>query len=274
MQTYTRISYELSRILTMRYSTSFGLSSRLFHRRIRPHIYAIYGLVRIADEIVDTYSGPGQRALLDKLEAETYASLTRGYSTNPIVQSFATTCQAYGIDRSLIEPFFASMRMDIGNAYRQADYARYIYGSAEVVGLMCLRVFCEGNTELYETQKTSARALGAAYQKVNFLRDIAADFHTLGRSYIPDSNPAAFTDADRDRVIADIQTDLQRAKQGIVTLPLSCRLAVMTSYALYAALLDKLAHTPASVIATQRVRLSTYRKLYLLLRTTITRSIA
>ncbi len=269
MELYDEVSRELSRTLTIRYSSSFSLSSRLFDKNIQPHIYAIYGLVRIADEIVDTYRGNNQAKLLDTLESETYRALTDGYSTNPIVHAFAKTAQQYGIEKSLIAPFFASMRMDIGNAYTADDYEAYIYGSAEVIGLMCLKVFCDGDTSLYKETERGARALGAAYQKINFLRDLADDYERLGRAYFPNISIDDFQNTDRDSIIADIKNDLLNAKTAIQILPKSTRRAVAASYTMYMALTKKLSATPAEEILKSRIRITSSVKVYLAIRSLV-----
>lgn len=270
MDLYNAVSRELSRHLTLRYSSSFGLSSRLFSRAIRSDIYAVYGLVRIADEIVDTYTGSDKQQLLDDLETETTAAIARGYSTNPIVHAFSQTAGRYGIDKALIEPFFASMRMDIHpETYTQADYQTYIYGSAEVIGLMCLRVFCAGDTARYETLTPGACALGAAYQKVNFLRDIAADHHELGRMYFPDVQYDTFSDEDKHAISADIGADFAAAQSSLAQLPRSSKAAVMLSVMYYRRLLRRLERTSVDDIKTSRLRIGTPRKLWLLLITVV-----
>lgn len=265
MDTFTRISYQHARSLTLHYSSSFGLSSKLFTTRIRPHIYAVYGLVRIADEIVDTYQGNDQKQLLEALEAETYAAIDRQYSPHPIVHAFALTAQKYAIDRELIAPFFESMRMDLApRNYTPAMYKDYIHGSAEVIGLMCLRVFCEGNDTFYTQLAPNATSLGAAFQKVNFLRDLAEDYKELGRLYFPGMTFDTFDNEARDKIIAEIEHDFTVAAQGIKRLPPTCRGAVETSYVYYRELLSRLSRTSAKSIKSQRVRVPTARKLQLL----------
>jgi phytoene/squalene synthetase len=182
MDLYLSTSRAGSRLFTNAYSSSFGLARRLFSKSIRQHIYDIYGLTRIADEIVDTYHGPHAEAMLNELEAETYRAMERGYSANPIVHAFQATARQFGITQALLKPFFASMRTDLTKkSFTASQYQAYIYGSAEVVGLMCLRVFCNGDDARYDSLKDGASKLGAAYQKVNFLRDIAEDYKELGR---------------------------------------------------------------------------------------------
>jgi len=267
---YTPLSYKFSRQLTLHYSSSFGISSRLFSRTIRPHIFAIYGLVRIADEVVDTYRGSNARELLDQLEAETYGALISGYSTNPIVHAYALTAREYGISKDLIESFFASMRMDTPpNTYTSADYASYIYGSAEVIGLMCLHVFSGENTSQYSQLQGGAKALGAAYQKVNFLRDIAADHQELHRMYFPGMTFENFNEEAKQHIIAEIQADFKVAETAIAQLPPSSRTAVRVSYRYYTKLLVRLEKTPAESIKTTRIRIPTITKLRLLVATLV-----
>lgn len=266
MELYTDVSYELSRRLTLRYSSSFGLSSRLFDRTIRSNIYAIYGLVRIADEIVDTYAGDDRQQLLDNLEAEVLTTIARSYSTNPIVHAFSKTASHYGIDETLIRPFFASMRMDIvPEAYTQANYQTYIYGSAEVIGLMCLRVFCAGDTARYDSLAPGARALGAAYQKVNFLRDIAADHNELGRMYFPGVTYAQMSELDKRAIAVDIMADFTAAQPSLAQLPRNSKAAVMLSVMYYRQLLTHLERASVDTIKANRLRISTPRKVWLLL---------
>lgn len=264
MDLYTQTSYELSRALTLRYSTSFSASTELFDKSIRAHIFAIYGLVRIADEIVDTYDGSDKKKRLDDIESETYAAIQSGYSTNPIVHSFAQTARIFAISDSLIKPFFASMRMDLTpQHYTEKTYKKYIYGSAEVIGLMCLRVFTGGNDKEYDLLAQGAMALGAAYQKVNFLRDIASDFNDRQRVYFPGVSFDSFTDQVKNTIIIDIERDFKKGYASIVNLPPTARRAVELSYNYYYELLKKLRLTPAATLKQQRVRVSNFRKLIL-----------
>lgn len=268
MELYKQVAYENSRHLTLRYSTSFGLSSRLFAKPVQPHIYAIYALVRIADEIVDTYKGADSLKLLDALEKHTYETIKRGYSTDLVVHAFALTAGRYGIDKTLIAPFFASMRMDLQpQTYDSKNYKAYIHGSAEVVGLMCLKVFVEGDQKHYDMLAPGAAALGSAYQKVNFLRDLAADYKELGRLYFPGVAYDSFDETTKQHIIADIKNDFAVALPALRELPPSSRKATLMSYVYYTELLKKLEHTPASTIKHIRVRVPSARKLALLART-------
>jgi len=264
MEQYTKAAYAASRIVTDAYSTSFSLSIRLFDTSLRPHIYAIYGLVRIADEIVDTYRKDDSMDLLDGLEQETYRALVSGYSTNPIVQAFAATARRYSITKDLIEPFFSSMRTDLTpQTYDKKKYDTYIHGSAEVVGLMCLKVFV-GDAPTYRKLATGARRLGAAYQKINFLRDLAADADDLGRWYFPVGSYKSFDEKQKQAIIADISDDLRVGRAAIDELPKSCRRAVLLSYKYYRTLLDKIENTPAEKLKQQRIRIPDVQKIALL----------
>lgn len=259
-------------LLTKAYSTSFSMSMRLFPPEVRPHIYAIYGMVRIADEIVDTYTGKDQRELLDELEKEVKAATKRGYSTNPVVHSYARTAKQFDIPTALVTAFFKSMRMDLSpQNYTQSLYETYIYGSAEVVGLMSLKVFTNDD-RLYEKLERGARHLGAAYQKVNFLRDIQADAAELGRWYFPFSSFETFDDTARDRIIKDIEKDFTQARKAIAKLPESSRRSVALSMAYYELLLKKIRRTPARILKTRRIRINNLKKLQLLVAAKVRRS--
>lgn len=269
MDLYTTASYKASKLITNEYSTSFGLSIRLFETSLRPHIYAIYGLVRIADEIVDTYKGEDRLQLLNDLETETTRALQSGYSPNPIVHAFVVTARYYDITDILIAPFFTSMRMDITpQTFDQSLYDTYIYGSAEVVGLMCLKVFT-GDADQYDALKNGACHLGAAYQKVNFLRDIAADAEGLGRWYFPVGSFATFDEKTKTTVISDIEKDFDIASKTITQLPASSRKAVELSYQYYSLLLKQLKLTSASRLKKQRIRVSDMQKTALFIRTSL-----
>lgn len=267
MELYDTTSYAASKLVTNAYSTSFGLSIRLFHASLRPHIYAIYGFVRIADEIVDSYDGPDQRDLLDNLELEAQDAIETGYSTNPIVHAFALTARRFNITDDLIAPFFDSMRMDLSpQTFDQTVYESYIYGSAEVVGLMCLKVFLN-NEIAYEELAKSAGKLGAAYQKVNFLRDIAADSKGLGRWYFPIGSATSFDETTKQTIIGDIRADFTAAQKGIADLPQSSRHAVTLSFRYYSQLLEKIEQTPASELLQTRIRINNAHKAKLFVQT-------
>lgn len=263
MDLYTKSAYQISELLTKNYSTSFSLSTQLFDKKIQPHIYAIYGLVRIADEIVDTYRGSDMGSRLDDLYASTIDALNTGYSTNPIIHAFVTTANEFHIDQSLISPFFESMRMDIAEKqFSQKTYKRYIYGSAEVVGLMCLRVFVHDEAA-YKSLSAGAQALGSAYQKINFLRDIRADYEELGRVYFPGLDHEKFTDKQKQNIIKDIKADLKIATKSIVALPSEARQAITASFVYYQALLKLLEQASVADIKQRRLRVSNAQKIYL-----------
>jgi phytoene synthase len=267
---YTATSYKISKLVTNAYSTSFGLSIRLFESSLRPHVYAVYALVRIADEIVDTHTGTDQRELLDNLENETKRALTSGYSTNPVVHAFTHTARLYEITDALLAPFFKSMRMDLTpQKFDQKKYEDYIFGSAEVVGLMCLKIFTNEKKQ-YNSLEKAAKKLGAAYQKVNFLRDIAADADVLGRWYFPISSKEAFDEKAKNTIIKDIENDFAAAKKAIEKLPPSSRKAVTLSYDYYLGLLKKIKQTSAADLMKKRIRINNPRKLALLVQTSLT----
>lgn len=272
MELYTDTAYQLSRQLTLRYSTSFGQSTLLFRKDLQPHIFAIYGLVRIADEIVDTYNGSNQEALLTQLETDTYDALVYQYSPNPIIHAFVLTARRFGITDELIRPFFESMRLDLSpQRYTKKLYDRYIYGSAQVIGLMCLHVFVEGDAQEYARLEPGATALGAAYQKINFLRDIASDYHDRGRVYFPGLTFDTFTDEAKRHIIQDITTDLAKAAPAVAALPPSARRAVTLSFRYYSELVRQLEKTPAEHIKTTRIRVPATTKLWLAVQTKVGR---
>lgn len=267
MELYATTAYALSRELTLHYSTSFGMSSRLFDSDIQPHIYAIYGLVRIADEIVDTYHGDDAAALLDGLEGETERAMKTGFSTNPIVHAFALTARRFDITPKLTRPFFASMRLDLApHTYTPELYHDYIHGSAEVIGLMCLRVFTGGDTTHYESLALGAKALGAAYQKINFLRDLHDDYARLGRTYFPGIKYETFNSEQKQAIEGDIAQDLATAHAAISRLPKGARPAVALSYDYYTALFNKLKRADVTTLKTSRVRIPNSQKLLILAR--------
>lgn len=242
-----------------RYSTSFGWATRLLHEPVRTHVRTIYALVRVADELVDDPSQPWDHAhrarMLDGLQAETHRALETGSSANLVVHAFALTAAEHGIGRALVDPFFDSMRADLSvRAHDPRSLSDYVYGSAEVVGLMCLRVFVHGEQCRYDELAPGARRLGSAFQKVNFLRDLSTDRPVLGRTYLPGIEPATFTDAERDLVLAGIDEDLDAAAGAVPLLPTSSRRAVHAAHALFARLADQLRTTPAQQIARERVR--------------------
>lgn len=260
---YTRTARRASARVIRDYSTSFGLASRLLPGGVRAHIADVYALVRIADEIVD---GPAAeaglaradaRALLDALETETAAAMARGFSANLVVHAFAATARKTGITGELLRPFFASMRMDADGfgALDEPAYRAYIHGSAEVVGSMCLRAFAQerGGIAIDEGMEEGARRLGAAFQKVNFLRDLVDDHRRLGRSYFPGVDPLAFSEGDKLRIVAEIDEDLTVARTALTRLPPASRRATAAAAGLFGRLNDELRETPASELRTRRV---------------------
>lgn len=250
-----------SRSTTQLYSTSFSSAIRLLHKDLRQPIHNIYGLVRFGDEIVDTFHDYEKAELIKEFRRDTFLAIERGISLNPILHSFQLTVNAYQIDLDLIHSFFNSMELDLDKqAYDQNGYNEYIYGSAEVVGLMCLQVFCEGDKTMYEGLKMYARSLGAAFQKVNFLRDLKADFEGLDRVYFPGCDFKNFTEEEKQRIEKDIEQDFNHAFTGILKLPIKARFGVYVAYKYYLSLFKKIKRTEANRIMEDRVRIPNYGK--------------
>ena len=267
MHLFHRVSESCSRITTETYSTSFSSAIRLLHRDLQKPIYNIYGFVRFADEIVDSFHDFNKASLLQEFKTETYRAIQTGISLNPILHSFQLTVNKYNVDLLLIEAFFKSMEMDLEKKqYDSQGYNEYIYGSAEVVGLMCLYVFCDGKQELYESLKYAARMLGSAFQKVNFLRDIHADFNGLNRVYFPDCDFSNFSDADKYKIEKDIQRDFTEAYHGILRLPMKARFGVYVAYKYYLSLFRKIKKLKPSGIFDERVSIPAYGKALILVR--------
>jgi len=265
-QLFTDTSLACAQLITRRYSTSFSLGIRTLDKSLHPAIYAIYGFVRWADEVVDTFHEHDKAALLAEFERDTYTAIAAGFSLNPVLHAFQWAVNAYGIEHEFIDAFLRSMEMDLEDRnYRQELYEKYIYGSAEVVGLMCLRVFCQGQPALFEQLREPARRLGAAFQKVNFLRDIRSDYEDRGRVYFPGLRYEQFDDAAKRAVEADIRADFEAAYVGIRQLPRSSRLGVYLAYIYYLKLFQKLRQAPATLVLAERVRLPDNTKLLLLL---------
>jgi phytoene/squalene synthetase len=280
---YTRAAHDSAARVIGAYSTSFGLATRLLARPVRPHVENIYALVRVADEIVDGSAEQAgldltaQRELLDALETETERAIRLGYSANLVVHSFAQTARATGIGSDLTAPFFSSMRRDLSSvAFTEQELRDYIYGSAEVVGLMCLRVFLAGET-VSDTERKQlehgARKLGAAFQKINFLRDLAEDFGTLGRRYFPGIDPSHFSEEQKLALVADIDQDLADARAVIPQLPDGCRRAIVAAHALFSVLTARVRATPASELLRTRVSVPTTVKLGILARAATVRQL-
>ena len=268
MNLFDLTTFQCSKIITQHYSTSFTLGIRTLHRRFHYPIYAIYGFVRYADEIVDTFYDHDQQSLLKEFEKETYRALDEKISLNPVLHSFQKTVAKYSIERDLIATFLRSMEMDLYQQdYDSQGYEAYIYGSAEVVGLMCLRVFCEGNDTLYQQLRAPARRLGAAFQKVNFLRDIKSDYQERGRIYFPGVDFNHFSQPAKNTIETDIQADFDAAYQGILRLPSGARLGVYLAYVYYLRLFKKIKNCSAAKIAHERIRIPDNQKFMLLVGT-------
>lgn len=267
MQLFHDVSHECSKITTEKYSTSFSSAIRLLHRSLRMPIYNIYGLVRFADEIVDTFHDHDKAKLLLQFKDDTYKAIAEKISLNPILHSFQTTVNDYNIDLALIEAFFNSMESDLNNSKYDFDgYKQYIYGSAEVVGLMCLYVFCERDKQQYEKLKPYAQALGAAFQKVNFLRDLKADYEQLNRTYFPGIDFRNFTPAMKQQIEDDIAADFAMAYKGIIELPVKARFGVYVAYKYYLSLFRKIKKSQPNLLFINRVRIPNYSKAFILVR--------
>ncbi len=263
---FDTVSYNCSKIVTESYSTSFALATKMLGSSIRRDIYNIYGFVRFADEIVDTFHNYDKEKLFNDFEQDLHNSIEHKISLNPILNSFQQTFHQYDIPFELVAAFMKSMRMDlIKKQYNTtAEYKEYIYGSADVVGLMCLCVFVKGDKEKYESLKESAMALGSAFQKVNFLRDLKADFELLERSYFPNTNLLELDEASKKRIVDEIKADFASGLEGIEKLPSEAKFGVYTAYKYYNKLLQKLQKTPPLEIKNTRIRVPNYQKFGLL----------
>lgn len=262
---YDRVCLKASRHTTRSYSTSFSLGIRSLHKRFHDPIYAIYGFVRFADEIVDTFHDHDKVDLMARFRADTYKAIEDGISLNPILHSFQRVVNTYGIEEELYDTFLRSMEMDLtDHAHDRESYELYILGSAEVVGLMCLRVFCEGDDALYQRLKPSAMRLGAAFQKVNFLRDLKDDHVNLGRTYFPGVDVRNMSAEDKRRIEGEIDDDFRAALEGIRQLPQGARFGVYMAYIYYMNLFRKIQALPTERILQERVRVRNRRKIALL----------
>ena len=262
---YKRNNLQISRLTTNNYSTSFSLGVRMLSRQIHDAIYAIYGFVRYADEIVDTFHDYPQQEMLDEFIAETYRAIDRKISTNPIIDSFQHIVNEYGIEKEHIDAFLKSMKMDLYHKeYNESMLKEYIYGSAEVVGLMCLRVFYHNDDTTYERLKYNARKLGEAFQKVNFLRDIQSDISERGRIYFPEIQRTGFTPEAKARIENDIEQNFQEAFKGIKSLNKEARFGVYLAYIYYKRLFKKIRKSDAASVKQGRMRIQNRYKLYLL----------
>jgi len=265
---FDKTALECSRLITNRYSTSFSLGIKALEVKYHMPIYGIYGFVRYADEIVDTFHDHDKKALLNHFREETKKAIESKISFNPVLHAFQLVVNKYQIEYSLIDSFLDSMEMDLEKTdYSLQGYKDYIYGSAEVVGLMCLRVFCEGNTEQYQNLKEPACKLGSAFQKVNFLRDMKSDYEERGRTYFPGLNYQDFDRSAKEYIEADIEKDFNDALEGIKKLPAGARLGVYLAYKYYLKLFLKIKNLSPETIASTRIRIPNVRKFSLLLST-------
>jgi phytoene synthase len=267
MQLFHDVSSECSKLTTKKYSTSFSSAIKLLHKDFRTPIYNIYGFVRFADEIVDTFHEHNKEKLLSEFKKETYKAIERKISLNPILHSFQLTVNKYKIDNRLIDAFFKSMEYDLCKTiYDVAGYKNYVYGSAEVVGLMCLTIFCEKDYKKYESLKSYAQSLGAAFQKVNFLRDVRSDYRQLERTYFPEVDFRNFTAGIKKSIEDEIMRDFAQAYIGITELPLKARFGVYVAYKYYLSLFKKIKRTQAAKILDQRIRIPNYSKAFIVIR--------
>jgi phytoene/squalene synthetase len=268
LEQYTKTSYKLSKKLTVSYSTSFSWGIKVFKPEYRDPIFAIYGFVRVADEIVDTFHSFDKENLLQKFSDDTWEAIETGISTNPVLHAFQQVVREYNIDHKLITAFLKSMEMDLSNSsYNRDSYDEYIYGSAEVVGLMCLKVFLDGDKERYNELEHPARMLGAAFQKVNFLRDIQSDLNDRGRIYLPGVHNLNFIDDTNKALLEkEVENEFKEAFRGIIKLPIKVKLGVYSAYLYYLMLFRKIKKMDMDKLMNERVRISNMYKLYLLLK--------
>ena len=258
---FDKISVRNSKMVTKAYSTSFSLGIRFLATRFQNPIYAVYGFVRLADEIVDSFHGYPKAEMLAEFKEETFKAIERGISTNPILNSFQDVVNNYQIDHENIRTFLKSMEMDLADqTYNQQAYEEYILGSAEVVGLMCLRIFTEGNDSMYQSLKPAAMKLGSAFQKINFLRDFKADNEGLGRLYFPQLQNQSFNEQTKREIEIDVLKDFEAGYEGIKMLPKDARFGVYVAYIYYSRLLNKIVTLPPQAILEERVRISDNQK--------------
>ena len=262
------ISYTTAKNVTNAYSTSFSLATKMLGQSIRQDIYNIYGFVRFADEIVDTFHDYDKEKLFDNFEEQLYKALDQKISLNPILNAFQHTFHKHQLSRENVASFMKSMKLDLHkqNYSTKKEYDAYIYGSADVVGLMCLKVFVKGDLEMFELLKEAAMKLGSAFQKVNFLRDLKEDFENLNRTYFPNTNLSALDELSKSAIIAEIEDDFEQGYEGILRLPIDAKFGVFTAYRYYKQLLLKIKNTPAVEIKSTRIRISNPKKIELLTR--------
>jgi 15-cis-phytoene synthase len=264
MEFYQKTALECSKLITNRYSTSFSLGIKALDAKFHPAIYAIYGFVRFADEIVDSFHDFDKESLLNRFKGETFRAITEGISLNPVLEAFQWAVNVYHIDLPLIEAFLHSMEMDLElQRCDQKDYERYIYGSAEVVGLMCLRVFCEGDHDLYRRLEPAGKKLGSAFQKVNFLRDLQADYHERGRVYFPGATYEKFDLETKRAIELDIRSDFEEALVGIRMLPVGAKSGVYLAYTYYLSLFKRICLAGPDRVMTERIRIPDLQKFWL-----------
>ena len=265
---FDEVSYSCSENVTKTYSTSFSLATRLLSKNIRKDIYNIYGFVRFADEIVDSFHDYNKTELFNDFSIDLEKALHNKIHLNPILNSFQHTFHKYSLDKNLVDSFMKSMRMDLTKKKYSTveEYKEYIYGSADVVGLMCLKVFVQGNANMYKKLKNSAMKLGSAFQKVNFLRDLKADKEDLNRTYFPNTKFEKLSESEKNEIINDIESDFNEGLEGIKELPLDAKFGVFMAYRYYNQLLKKLKKTPATEIINKRIRVPNLKKLELLKR--------
>lgn len=265
---FDTVSNSCSKIVTQSYSTSFSMATKMLATTIRQDIYNIYGFVRFADEIVDSFHDYDKETLFKRFEADLEIALVDKISLNPILNAFQHTYHKYNIEKHMVDSFMKSMKLDLTKTtyLTENEYNDYIYGSADVVGLMCLKVFVNGNTEEYKKLKSSAMSLGSAFQKVNFLRDLKADFDVLERTYFPNTDLNNLNESSKELIIKDIESDFAKGLEGIKLLPIEAKFGVFMAYRYYSQLLKKLKKTPALDIKNTRVRVPNYKKVELLTR--------
>lgn len=265
---FDNVSYDCSKTVTKTYSTSFSLATKMLSKSIRQDIYNIYGFVRFADEIVDSFHDFDKNILFEKFEADLEHALNNKISLNPILNAFQHTFHNYNIDKSLLDSFMKSMRLDLHKStyLTEKEFKAYIYGSADVVGLMCLKVFVKGDADKYNELKDTAMSLGSAFQKVNFLRDLKADHDDLNRTYFPNTDLTNLNEESKQYIIDDIENDFAKGLEGIKKLPMEAKFGVFMAYRYYRQLLKKLKHTPALDIKSSRIRVPNYKKIELLTR--------
>lgn len=265
MNLYNQTCFECSKIITNKYSTSFSLGIKAFSKELQYPIYAIYGFVRYADEIVDTFHDKDKAYLIAKFRADTKEAIETKISLNPVLHSFQEVVNTYNITFDMIDAFLKSMEMDLDKTtYSDASYQEYIYGSAEVVGLMCLKIFCNGEEKQYQALLPQARRLGAAFQKINFLRDIKSDYDERGRTYFPKVDFKKFSEKDKREIEEDIKADFDDALLGIKKLPNGAKLGVYIAYTYYLQLFKKIKNTSAATISDKRIRVSDTHKVFLM----------